>query len=169
MPDSLISPDGKSYWDGQKWVPMQPSAEQPAQPPVIQVLPQQAQAANQYSPDGMWWWSGSQWVPASQAPVPPPQSRWATPVTSGRVASATGGAGLMYQLGGPAAWSIGFGVASIAAPLFTSFYFPIMPIFGFLNAVRAFQRGRVIGGAVGVVLNILGGIMSLVATGLLFH
>ena len=74
---------------------------------------------------------------------------------------------MMSQFTGPAAWSIGFGLVSILVPIFTSFYFPIMPIFGLLSAVRAFQRGKIIGGVVGVVLNIIGGIIALISSGLI--
>jgi len=90
-----------------------------------------------------------------QAPLPP-------------AAVAAGGTGaLLYQLGGPAAWSIGFGLVSIVVPFVSNFYFPILPIFGLINAVRALQRGRTIGGVVGIVLNLLGGLVTLFASGLI--
>jgi hypothetical protein len=76
-------------------------------------------------------------------------------------------AGLLGQFGGAAAWSIGFGVVSIVVPLVSTFYFPVMPIFGIINGFRAIQRGRMIGGIVGIVLNIVGGLMSLLVSGLL--
>lgn len=176
MPDSLISPDGKFYWDGQRWVPMQ----QPAQQPVIQpaqqaVVPsagslpvQQAQqpvqaAEGRFSDDRQWWWNGSQWVPASQAPAPRP------PAIMAPAAVALGGAGFTYQFGGPAAWSIGIGVVSTIVPLFAGYYFYFLPVVGFINAIRAIQRGRMVGGVVGIIANIIGGIMSLIASGLLFR
>jgi hypothetical protein len=73
----------------------------------------------------------------------------------------------MHQFGGAAAWSIGCGLASIIVPFVSSFYFPILPIVGLINGVRAIQRGRLIGGIVGLVLNALGGIVSLFASGLI--
>lgn len=82
-------------------------------------------------------------------------------------AAPVGGASLMYQFGGAAAWSIGFGLVSIVVPFFANFYFPILPIIGALNGVRAIQRGRMIGGIVGIVVNILGGIVALFASGLI--
>lgn len=91
------------------------------------------------------------------APVPPPYM----PV------AAIGAGGLMSQLGGAAAWSIGLGLVSIVVPLVSNFYFPIMPIIGALNGVRAIQRGRLIGGIIGLVLNAIGGIISLLASGLI--
>lgn len=90
-----------------------------------------------------------------QGPLPP-------------AAVAAGGAGaLLYQFGGTAAWSIGLGVVSIVVPFVSTFYFPILPIAGLINAVRAIQRGRVIGGVVGIVVNVIGGLVSLVASGLI--
>jgi hypothetical protein len=77
------------------------------------------------------------------------------------------GAGLMYQFGGAAAWSIGLGIVSIVVPFVSNFYFPIMPIIGALNGVRAIQRGRVIGGIVGLVLNGIGGIVALIFSGVI--
>jgi len=161
MAGAQISPDGKYFWDGQKWTPLQ----------------QPAKLEPRFSDDRQWYWNGTEWVPANQAPAPAPPPTWAAPPASGNLppaimapaAVAVGGATLMYQFGGPAAWSIAFGVASIVAPLFANFYFYVLPLFGLLNAVRAIQRGRVIGGVVGIVVNILGGIMSLLASGLLFH
>ena len=83
-------------------------------------------------------------------------------------AAVAGGTGaLLYQLGGPAAWSIGLGIVSIVVPFVSNFYFPILPIAGLINAVRAVQRGRVIGGVVGIVVNVLGGLVSLFASGLI--
>ena len=60
--------------------------------------------------------------------------------------AAGGGIGLMQQFGGPAAWSIGLGIVGIIVPFVFNFYFPLLPIFGFISAVRAIQRGRLIGG-----------------------
>jgi hypothetical protein len=83
------------------------------------------------------------------------------------VPMAAGGAAILYQLGGPAAWSIGFGLVSIVVPLVTDYYFPILPIAGGLGAIQAIRRGRVIGGVIGIVLNLIGGLVSLLASGLM--
>jgi hypothetical protein len=88
--------------------------------------------------------------------------------SAGVMAAAAAG-GIMYQLGGPAAWSIGIGVVSIVVPFFFNFYFPLLPIAGFISAIRAFQRGRLIGGVVGIVVNVLGGIVSLISAGLILR
>jgi hypothetical protein len=83
------------------------------------------------------------------------------------VAAVGAGGAFMSQFGGAAAWSIGLGVVSIVVPFFANFYFPIMPIIGGLNGVRAIQRGRVMGGIVGLVLNGIGGLVALFASGLI--
>lgn len=83
------------------------------------------------------------------------------------VAAVGAGTTLLSQFGGAAAWSIGLGIVSIIAPFAFNFYFPIMPILGALNGVRAMQRGRLIGGVVGIVLNAIGGIIALIASGLI--
>ena len=80
-----------------------------------------------------------------------------------------GAVGIMYQLGGPAAWSIGIGLVSIVVPFFFNYYFPLLPIAGLLSAVRAIMRGRVIGGVIGIVINVIGGIVSLISAGLILR
>ena len=70
---------------------------------------------------------------------------------------------LLYQFGGAAGWSVGFGLIAIVSPFVTGVYFPIMPIAGGINALRAMQRGRLLGGAVGLGLNLLGGLVSILA------
>jgi len=49
----------------------------------------------------------------------------------------------------------------------TVVYFYILPIFGIIYGVRAMTRGAVIGGGIGVVLNVLAGLVSLVSSGLI--
>jgi hypothetical protein len=138
-----LSPDGAYYWDGAQWV-------------------------TTLSKDGAHRWNGSAWIPtaAPAGPQTPPQAV-PQPVPHPMARPAT--SGLAFQFGGAAIWSIGFGLAAILAPIFTSIYFPVLPIFGFLNAYRALRVGRTAGGIVGIVLNILGGIMSLVASGLILR
>src|SRR5215470_11523195 len=67
-------------------------------------------------------------------------------------AGAPAALGLTYQLSGDAMWSIIFGVASIAVPIFTPIYFPILPIFGVWRGVLAVRRRRVLGGVIGLVV-----------------
>ena len=98
------------------------------------------------------------------ADIPPPGYSVQVPPPYMPVAAAGAGGALMSQFGGAAAWSIGLGIVSIVVPLVSTIYFPIMPIIGALNGVRAIQRGRVIGGIVGLVLNGIGGIIALIAS-----
>jgi hypothetical protein len=108
------------------------------------------------SPDGAHRWNGATWVPTMSGAAGPVPARASRPAS-----------GLAFQLGGAALWAMGFGLAAILAPLFTTFYFPILPLAGLLNAYRALRSGRTAGGVLGIALNILGGVMSLFASGLL--
>lgn len=75
--------------------------------------------------------------------------------------------GIAFQFSGDAMWSIIFGLASVLVPIFTPIYFPILPIFGLWRGVLAIKRGRVVGGVIGLVVSALGGIASLLASGLI--
>jgi hypothetical protein len=86
------------------------------------------------------------------------------------------GISLTSQFTGLAMWSIILGLVSVGVPLATglmgnggAYFFYVLPIFGFIRGVQAVTRGQMIGGIVGIVLNILGGLTSLIASGLLFH
>jgi hypothetical protein len=78
------------------------------------------------------------------------------------------GVSIMSQFRGMAGWSVVLGVISVGVPLITGlttggsvFYFYVLPIFGLIRGVQALTRGQVLGGIVGIVLNILGGLISL--------
>ena len=108
--------------------------------------------------------------PPPPANVPPPGYSGPQIPPSYIPAAAIGaaaGAGLMSQFSGAALWSIGLGIVSIVVPFVSNFYFPIMPIIGGLNGIRAIQRGRVIGGIIGLVLNGIGGLVALFASGVI--
>jgi hypothetical protein len=85
------------------------------------------------------------------------------------------GISIMSQFRGRAAWSIVLGVLSVGVPIVTgltsnsTFYFYVLPIFGFIRGVQAVTRGQVIGGIVGIVLNVIGGLISLMVSGVLFR
>jgi hypothetical protein len=128
----------------------------------------------QYSPDGRWRWDGTRWVPAEVplAWAPPPQPGSGQQPPGARPAFgpnrvATGG--IASQFSGDAMWSCIFGLASVLVPLFTPIYFPILPLFGLWRGVLACRSGRVVGGVLGLVLNALGAIVSLLSSGLLFR
>ncbi len=78
------------------------------------------------------------------------------------------GISLMSQFTGFARWSIILGLLSVGVPIVSGlisggsvFYFYILPIFGLIRGVQAVTRGQLIGGIVGIVLNIMGGLLSL--------
>lgn len=127
--------------------PPPPSAPPPAPPPA-QPPPGYAPPPQGYAPP----------LPGYQQQMPPGMPM---------AVAAGGGISLMHQFGGPAAWSIGLGVVGIVVPIVSNFYFPLLPIFGFISAIRAIQRGRLIGGIVGIVVNVLAGLVALIASGLI--
>jgi hypothetical protein len=105
--------------------------------------------------------------------TPPPGAPGYAPPTG--YAPLQTGAGIMSQFTGRAAWSIVLGVLSVGVPIVTgltsnsTFYFYVLPIFGFIRGVQAVTRGQVIGGIVGIVLNCIGGLISLMVSGVFFH
>jgi hypothetical protein len=146
------SPDGKWCWDGQAW------------------------RSVRLSSDEQWRWDGLEWVPNRSAS--PSQSASTFAVATQPLPSLQGGTrvrvgdpvttgGLAYHFSGDALWSIVFGSASVVLPLLTSFYFPILPVFGLWRGLLAVRRGRVAGGAIGLTVSILGCLASLMASGLL--
>ena len=72
----------------------------------------------------------------------------------------------LSQFRGPALWSIGIGIVAIIVPFVSTFYLPIAPILGLVYGIRAVMRGLVIGGVVGIVVNVVaGGIVLLMWIG----
>ena len=99
---------------------------------------------------------------------PPPSSPGYMPPP---ITPTAGGINIGAQIAG-AGYSIGVGVAGILLPIFsgmlfggTVYYFYVLPIFGIIYGIRSITRGFVIGGIVGVVLNVLAGLASLAASG----
>ena len=74
-----------------------------------------------------------------------------------------GGASLLSQVTGNAGWSLLLGVATIAVPFLFDRVFFFLPIVGLVAGVRAIQRGQLIGGIIGIVLNAIGGLITIVA------
>ena len=154
--------------------PAQPPAAQPQYAPPPPAPPQfaappAAPVAGQLSPDGRALWNGVQWVSAVTADG---RYRWdgINWVPAGgrsAPAAAVAAGGLGFQFGGAAAWSIGFGLVSIVVPFFANFYFPILPLFGLYRAVIAIRSGRLVGGVVGILLNLAGAAVTLFASGLI--
>jgi hypothetical protein len=92
--------------------------------------------------------------PGSPGQVPPPYLP---------VAAAGAGVGLMSQFSGDALWSVGFGLASTILPFVLNYVFFFLPLLGIFYGVRAIMRGRAIGGIVGIVLNVIGGFITIIA------
>ena len=99
-------------------------------------------------------------------PAPPPGAPGYVPPSG--YPNPQAGVNMMSQFSGMAAWSIILGVLSVGVPVVTGLtsngsvvYFYILPIFGFIRGIQAVTRGQVMGGIIGIVLNILGGLISL--------
>jgi hypothetical protein len=88
--------------------------------------------------------------------VPPPPVQ---PVAT----RAGGGAGFLSQFTGSAGWSCLTGVGTIVVPFGFNRVFFFLPIIGLILALQAiFRRRQMVGGIIGLVLNILGGIITLI-------
>jgi hypothetical protein len=73
------------------------------------------------------------------------------------------GAGIMAQFTGDALWSVGLGLVSIVVPFFLGRVFYFLPLIGIYYGIRAIRGGKVIGGAVGIALSVIGGAISAIA------
>lgn len=122
----------------------------------------------------------SAYQPPPGAPSPsafaPPPAGYPHQGPLSPMSGALGMAGLsLAQFRGVAGTSVLLGVIGIAVPLLTTlvlsgggFFFYVLPIFGLIAGVRAVMRGLVIGGAVGIVLNVIAGFISLLMSGVFF-
>jgi hypothetical protein len=77
-------------------------------------------------------------------------------------ASGMSAAAMLSQVTGVAGGSILLGLATVIVPLAFGYVFYVLPIAGFLAGIAAIRRGQLIGGIVGIVLNAMGGILTLV-------
>ena len=73
-----------------------------------------------------------------------------------------GGVSLMSQFSGSAMWSILLGLVSVVVPFVFGRVFFFLPLIGLYYGVRAIRRGQMIGGIVGIVLCVIGGIITLI-------
>ena len=107
--------------------------------------------------------------PAPYAPLPPPPmgsppaAPQGTPPPVLPTAVAAGGtAGLLYQFSGSAGWACLVGLICIVVPFVFNRVFFFLPIIGLILAIQAIVRTRrMVGGIVGIVLNVIGGIITL--------
>lgn len=74
-----------------------------------------------------------------------------------------GGAGLVSQFTGPAAWACFVGLVTVVVPFAFGRVFFFLPIIGIITGVRAVMAGKLIGGIVGIVLSAIGGLITIVA------
>ena len=74
----------------------------------------------------------------------------------------TGSAGLVAQFTGNAGWGILVGIATILVPLLFQRVFFFLPIIGLIIGIYAVVRKQVIGGVIAVVLNVIGGILTII-------
>ncbi len=114
--------------------------------------------------------------PPSRVSAPPPYQ--ALPGSPGYMPAPIGpssgsGLNLGAQIAG-AGSSIGVGVVGIIVPIVwasvsggSTFYFYVLPIFGAVYGVRALGRGFVIGGVIGIALNVVAGLVNLTAAGVI--
>lgn len=112
--------------------------------------------------------------PPVSAPLPPAAAGYAMPVEQapyqmppqyaapGAVGAGVG-LGLLSQFSGAALTSCAIGVITVIVPFALGYVFYVLPIAGVLSGLRAIQRGKVIGGAAGIALNVLGGLITLIA------
>lgn len=100
-------------------------------------------------------------APPPAYPAPPGMPRGQAPPVLPMAAG--GGAFAISQFTGAAGWAILLGLVTIIVPFLFNRVFFFLPIIGLLSAVQAIRRGKVIGGVIGIVLNVIGGIITLIA------
>ena len=105
--------------------------------------------------------------PAAPPPPPPPPAPGYVPpgqLPPGIHPTARPGTGnLLYQFTGYAALSIVVGLATVVVPFVFDRVFFFLPIIGLIAGVQAIRGGRMIGGVIGIVLSVIGGIITLIA------
>ncbi|TMC10927.1 MAG: hypothetical protein E6J41_07245 [Chloroflexi bacterium] len=159
MTHEQLSPDGRWRWDGAQWVANDPAPAPPSypSPPPVNASTFDAGPTPPWTPPPL----ASQ---GTRVAARPPAAAWQTAPPRAAVPARSG---LAFQFSGDAMWSIIFGVAAIAVPLFTPIYFPILPIFGLWRGIRALGQGRTAGGVAGLIVSGIGCLFSLLASGLL--
>ena len=102
--------------------------------------------------------------PVAQPPAGYPaawqQQPWQQPPPA--VGMDWGGAGILSQFTGSAAWACGIGLLTVIVPFAFGRVFFFLPIVGIITGFRAIQAGKLIGGIVGIVLSGIGGVLTLI-------
>ena len=99
-------------------------------------------------------------APGFASPLPPSAGTMPQPIAP---ASGMGLAAILSQVTGVAGGGILLGLATVIVPLAFGYVFYVLPIAGFLAGIAAIRRGQLIGGVIAIVLNAMGGILTLVA------
>jgi hypothetical protein len=73
-----------------------------------------------------------------------------------------GSAFAISQFTGAAGWSILLGLVTIIVPFLFNRIFFFLPIIGLLSGIQAIRRGKLVGGVIGIVLNVIGGIITVI-------
>ncbi len=95
-------------------------------------------------------------------PPPPPPGAYQPPPMAGTSTGAGATAGIMSQFLGTAGWAILVGAVTVVVPFVFNRVFFFLPIIGLILGVRAIRRGQMIGGIIGIVLSVIGGIITLI-------
>ena len=94
----------------------------------------------------------------SNLPPPPPGTPGQGPQPVARAGSAT----LLSQFTGNAAYGIIVGLATVIVPIAFGRVFFFLPIIGLIISIYAIVRKQVIGGVIGLALNVIGGVLTII-------
>ena len=135
------------------------SAYPPPPPPDVQPPTYQAPA---YAPPPATVLPNYQPPPMSQPPagysMQAPYPQWQQPQAG--IGAGMGAVGILSQFSGSALWGCILGVATIVAPFVFGYVFFFLPIVGLLAGFRAIRAGKPIAGTVAIVLNAIGGLIT---------
>jgi hypothetical protein len=98
--------------------------------------------------------------PGQPGSPPPPPTPYGQPGIPPPIGPASATASLVGQFRGNAGWSLILGVVTIAVPLIFNHILFFLPIVGLIAGILAIRRGQLIGGIVGLVLNAIGGLIT---------
>ncbi len=98
--------------------------------------------------------------PGQPGSPPPPPTPYGQPGIPPPIGPASATASLVGQFTGNAGWSLILGVVTIAVPFIFNRILFFLPIIGLIAGILAIRRGQLIGGIVGLVLNAIGGLIT---------
>ena len=137
------------------------SAYPPPPPPGTQAPAYEAPA---YPPPPATVLPNYQPPPISQPPAGYPMQaaypQWQQAPQPG-IGAGMGTVGILSQFSGSALWGCIVGLATVVAPFAFGYVFFFLPIVGLLAGFRALRSGKMIGGVVAIVLNVIGGLITI--------